>query len=60
MIIQLKLKSDNHNSYCGGNVLSVEFFNDGEVISSDQVFIKIDDREVSVNKEDFKKMCSII
>ena len=60
MIVQLKLKSDNHNKCCDKNVLSLEFFKDGEVVGSDLIYIKIDDREVAVDKEEFKKICSII
>lgn len=59
MRIELNIQSDNHNLYCENKILFFEFFNDGG-IRENHVWINIDGREVSVNKDELKKVLSIL
>jgi len=50
MKIDLKLQSDTYNTHCENLVLSFEIIE----------WVKLEDREVAVKKEEFKKLLSII
>lgn len=58
MKVELKLTSDSHNTHCGNNTVTIEFF-DTEG-SNENVWITLDGREIGVNKAEFKKAVSII
>ena len=55
MKIDLKLQSDTYNSYCEELIIGFEIQGDREF-----VWIELGDREVAVNREEFKKLLSIV
>lgn len=57
MKVKLELESDSYNSY-PIEELEFEFFNDG--IRQNYIWLKVGDREVSVRKDEFKKVLSIV
>jgi hypothetical protein len=55
MEIKLDLKSDSDNTYCDNNSLNI-------IICAESVILKLQspDRKIVVDREDFKKVLSLI
>lgn len=60
MKIELDLNTDSYNTYCNDIKLSFEFFNNDNTSRDNFVWLKLDDREISVHKDELKKLLSIL